>query len=159
MDDKNAERFLELKGQNIRVKYVRPVKMKKDKPQYLKEVIGVFCAGKKYDNQKSVQEKRESGELPPVNLGLPWGIWELFPYIISHKGKKYLRFYPATLKDKETQKSVSSKAQVRYLTFDGKEVSEDIVKKDAQASEFGKEEDFNCMTICSDHIIQIGKDD
>lgn len=61
-----------------------------------KHVEGVFRAGINYDNKASVQEKRESGELPEKNAGLPWGEWFQHPYLIINKEhtQLYVRLYP-----------------------------------------------------------------
>ena len=53
--------------------------------------VAVVRLGITYDNINNVKEKRENGDLPAENAGLPWGQWELFPYLISHKGNTYLR--------------------------------------------------------------------
>jgi hypothetical protein len=49
--------------------------------------------GISYDNISQTIHKREEGELPSENQGLPWGQWENFPFTITHKGIRYLRFY------------------------------------------------------------------
>jgi hypothetical protein len=51
--------------------------------------------GVEYDNIKAVQEKRESGELPAENAGLPFGEWTVYPYVIRHNGQDYARIYTA----------------------------------------------------------------
>ena len=90
----NIEAFKTLKGQNVRVKWVRPVKVKKGQTVYFKETSGKFAAGIDYENMVKVQQGRDNGELPSENAGLPWGHWMDFPYLIGHKGKTYVRLYP-----------------------------------------------------------------
>lgn len=53
--------------------------------------VGTVRLGVTYDNISNVQEKRENGELPEKNQGLPWGEWYEFPYIIKYKNDFYLR--------------------------------------------------------------------
>ena len=59
-----------------------------------KQVEATVRAGINYDNLGAVKEKRETGELPAKNAGLSWGEWLIYPYVISHKGNNYFRFYP-----------------------------------------------------------------
>lgn len=47
----------------------------------------VLQYGVNYDNKKSVQIKRENGELPAENQGLPWGYWYQYPLIIAKDNK------------------------------------------------------------------------
>lgn len=56
-----------------------------------KTSVAIVRLGVTYDNIGNVKEKRENGELPKENQGLPWGEWEYFPYLIKHNGKNYLR--------------------------------------------------------------------
>ena len=56
-----------------------------------KKTEAVLRMGVSYDNKASVQEKRENGELPSENQGLPYGTWYMFPMIIEHKGNYQLR--------------------------------------------------------------------
>lgn len=58
-----------------------------------KQTRAVVCSGIEYDNQKAVIEKRNSGESPKENAGLPWGTWKAYPYLIEHKGALYVRLY------------------------------------------------------------------
>ena len=51
-------------------------------------VIGVT-----YDDLPNIQHKREIGDLPTENQGLPWGAWDRQGFIIIHKGTRYLRCY------------------------------------------------------------------
>lgn len=46
-----------------------------------------------YDNMKQTQRGRNEGRLPSENMGLPWGEWHQYPYLITHKGNWYLRIY------------------------------------------------------------------
>jgi hypothetical protein len=79
-----------------------------------------------YDNMASVQAKRESGELPAENKGLPWGTWDIFPFMIEHKGAYYLRLYAGT--------SDKVKPEVHFFR-NGQEVSKESIKADCLASE------------------------
>ena len=76
------------------ITYVRPIKLKKAfKGKYaLLERTFQGQYGVSYDNTKKVIEKRENGELPKENAGLPYGEWEEYPFTIKHDGKIYHRF-------------------------------------------------------------------
>lgn len=61
--------------------------------------VGVVRAGIDYANLASVQEGIENGTRGEVQE-LPWGEWEKFPYLITHKGETYIRLYPSNHKVK-----------------------------------------------------------
>ena len=85
------------KGRNIQLSWKRPCKTRKSCEDLIeKRTHTSGRLGIKYDNQKVVKEKRENGDLPSINQGLPWGTWEQFPYLIKHKDKRYLRVYRNT---------------------------------------------------------------
>jgi hypothetical protein len=52
-----------------------------------KVVLCTVRCGVEYRNLAQV---KESGNEPQ---GLPWGEWEDYPYLITHKGNRYLRLY------------------------------------------------------------------
>lgn len=112
-----------------------------------KRVKGVFRAGINYDNKADVQAARESGMLPKENAGLPWGQWVQFPYHIGHKGKDYVRLYPA---------SMNLSMTVEYF-IDGNSASAEDCKALCLASEFRNDKEKPlCLTVAADNIIQIG---
>lgn len=90
-----ANRILGLKGNFVGVSWVRPMKTRKGVAATVsKSVRTTVQVGVNYENRAVVQEARASGDAPAENAGLPWGTWELFPYVISHKEKRYVRLYP-----------------------------------------------------------------
>ncbi len=156
----NIDNLLKLKGQNVVVRWVRPVKVRKNQTVYFKETSGKFSAGFPYDNMALVQQARENGDLPEENAGLPWGHWINYPYLIGHQGKVYIRLYPCSENRSTDEKVKKSIPKVRFLTADGVEVTPDTVKAAALASEFPEDKKRPlCMTILADHIVQIGKDE
>lgn len=74
--------------------------------------------GVAYDNKASVQEKRENGELPSENQGLPYGTWYRFPYLIESKGKLQLR----------VTTSQNTKYNTKYF-MNGTEVTKDEIRE------------------------------
>lgn len=107
-----------------------------------KAVSALVRAGVDYDAQKVVQEKRESGELPSVNAGLPWGEWaEDVKGTILHKGKRYLRLYP-------------HRGATPLATYfvNGAEVQADDVRPLCLASEFQDREAADCFTLSLDKL-------
>lgn len=120
------EKILSRKGQIITITTQRDMKVRKNHEPIQK--ISTFQArvGVSYDNIASVKEKRESGELPKENKGLPWGEWEVYPYIIAHKGERYIR---CTAID-------SFAGSVKYYR-NGVELDESIVREECLSSEFG----------------------
>ncbi len=123
--------FMARKGQIVTVDTVRPLKVRKGMPEILKHSTFQCRVGVTYDNIGVVQEKRESGELPAENQGLPWGEWEIFPYVIAHKGEKYLR---CTM-----LRNGFHRAPV--FTVDGTEIPRDEAQRMALASEFADRDD------------------
>lgn len=83
------------KGQFIRVRYRTNVKTAAAHKavSIIKTVEGIFRTGIDYANLGSVKSAIASGERGEVQ-GLNWGEWAVFPWIITHKDKEYLRLYP-----------------------------------------------------------------
>ena len=134
------------KGSFTAMVWERPVKTKK---AYSNEVItkrseGVIRLGINYDNIKHVKEKRANGELPKENQGLQWGQWELYPYIITNKGKKYLR----------VTTSKNNKIKTKYFV-NGRETSYDEIENMLLASEKRSTDELDVFTIDIDNIIAL----
>ncbi len=122
--------LLSRKGQIVTITARRTMKTRKAVTSVC-EKLSVFQAqvGVEYDNKKAVIAKRESGELPAENAGLPWGRWLNYPYIIEHNGKKYFRLYP-----------VNSSFQRKVIYYvNGAESTEAIVRPLCLASEFDRD--------------------
>lgn len=119
-------KLLSKKGQIATLVTSRPMKVRKGCAP-IQKVSKFQCrVGVTYDNIAAVQDKRDSGELPAENAGLPWGQWHMFPYVIEHKGEYYFRC--TTLNGGNRYPSV-------YLR-DGVEIAADEAKVDCLASEF-----------------------
>jgi hypothetical protein len=135
------------KGQIVTITAIRSMKTRKGiLSKILKRSTFQAQVGVNYDNKASVKEKRESGELPAENAGLPWGQWEIFPYVIEHNGKRYFRF--STVKN-------NFQRQVSYF-LDGKEVSKDLIESLCLASEFREKESLDTFTFPIEGIESIG---
>jgi hypothetical protein len=141
----NINDIISKKGNIVTVKTEKQVKVKKGKQPITK--LSVFQArlGINYDNMASVKEKRENGILPEQNQGLPWGQWKVFPYVIEHNGKEYIRF---------SKVNSSMKNETRYFR-DGLEITRDEVYNDCLASEKSKDTELDCFNIPIDNIIDI----
>lgn len=134
------------KGSNIIVEWVRPMKTRKGVQDVLtKSVRMVGRIGIDYDNMKDVQAKRESGELPAENAGLPWGEWLEFPYLIGHKGQTYLRLANGT----------SDKVHPECHYFrNGIEVTKESLDAELLASE-KEEKKGDCFTCKTENMTRI----
>jgi len=121
------------RGQYVTLSTRRPVKMRKGQPEVFKLSTYTVRVGVNYDNIGAVKEKREAGELPEKNAGLPWGEWMEFPYTIGYKGETYLR---CTLAH-----GTSHKATVAFELEDGTSIEREQVQIMALASEFKSSED------------------
>lgn len=141
----NIETILNKKGTIVTVTAQKEVKMKKGFPPVTK--VSVFQArlGVNYDNMVSVKEKRKTGELPETNQGLPWGNWKVFPYVIEHNGKDYIRFSKVNSRFKN----------VTRFFRNGIGISEDTVYSECLASEKPKDTELDVFNIPADNIIDI----
>lgn len=120
--------LLSRKGQIVTIHTIRDCKVRKDQQPIQKESTFQCRIGVNYDNIAAVQDKRDTGELPEKNAGLPWGQWLIFPYVIEHKGEQYIRC--TTLHN-------NYHGTVRYLR-DGVEITRQEAEKACLASEFPK---------------------
>ena len=122
--------LLTLKGQFVSFETSRPLKMLKGMEQVIKTSRFVARIGVKSDNIQAVKDKRESGELPAENQGLPWGSWVEGQegYVITHKGQLYLRCSKVKGNDNCIPKSV-------YLIGE-REISKEQAMGMAYAGEF-----------------------
>jgi hypothetical protein len=142
----DLNKILAMKGQICTFHTRKAVKVRKGAPQFTKESMFQGRIGIQYDNMATVQEKREDGRLPSENQGLTWGEWLFYPYIISHNGKRYLRVSKANSNVRYPSK---------YFDLNGNEVSAEIVKMFALASEFAPKSDVEVLAIPMDNIVDI----
>jgi hypothetical protein len=133
------------RGQIATLDIERPVKMKKGYATAVKISTIQVRLGVGYDNIKAVQVKRDRGELPSDNQGLPWGEWVIPNFLLEHNGKQYLRC--ATINSK-------MRVEPRYYR-DGKEVSIDVIRGEALSSEFSKRESLDVFNIKLENIVSI----
>lgn len=102
--------------------------------------------GINYDNISQTKMNRTIGNAPKENQGLVWGKWEQFPYIIEHKGTKYLRMY-------------ANKGQIQNEWFiNGKQVSKDSLSNYLLSSETKPQTEDSIFTLSMkfDNIKSIG---
>jgi hypothetical protein len=142
-----AERFFNCKGQFINATFVSESKPKAAFKQVklTKRTEGVFRAGIDYANLKPVIEGIAEGSRGEVQ-SLPWGVWEHFPYTITHNGQRYIRLYPTD----------NCKLKVQYLV-DGTEVTKETFKTyltPSDAEKMGKK----TLVICpkESNIVKLG---
>lgn len=144
MNSKNLQIFLGKTGQICSVTWQRDCKVLKACPHKIeKRVSAILRAGLNYDNQAIVKEKREIGELPSENVGLLWGAWFVFPYVIAHKGENYLRFFPFP----------NGRIERTFL-LDGKEVPFETVENYLLASEKTEKTGY-CFNVRESSILSI----
>ena len=101
-------------GQFVKIEYfTTPTPAAAHKGRALKKTTTmVVKTGVAFENLTSVKLAIAAGERGEVQP-LAWGEWELFPYLITHRGAEYLRV---------TIDGVPNRAQSTY-EVDGKEVS------------------------------------
>ena len=140
-------RLVTLKGQFVVLSTTRDVKVRKGiMGNYEKHSVFTCRIGVDYDNISVVKEKRETGELPSENAGLPWGSWLIFPYIIAHKGNHYVRCT-------SVNGNPLCVPKVKY-TRDGVDIPEEMVRQVALAQEF-REDERDVFTIKVESITHI----
>jgi hypothetical protein len=139
------------KGQNIKVTFSRPLKARKGAESIVTKVSSVLVRGGiDYSNLSAVKEARENGEIPSEEESvLPWGTWEIFPYVITHKGQDYIRLYAGTLSN--------FKPTVQFY-IDGKEVTKEAITPLCLASETAEkpEREIKCFTVKAETIVSLG---
>jgi hypothetical protein len=130
-------RMIALKGQIVTLITQRDCKVRKGKEKIEKLSKFQCRIGVNYDNIASVKEKRENGDLPAENAGLPWGEWLIFPYVITHKNEYYLRC------------TVLNNGNLPQVTFlrNNEEITKEMAQVACLASEFRDKEDNNVFTI------------
>ena len=134
------------KGANIVLEWERSCSTLKGVNAVItKQVRMIGRIGIEYDNQVAVHNKRESGELPAANAGLPWGQWAIYPWLIEHNGEHYLRLYVGT-----------SKTVHPAVTFlmDGKEVDKELVQALLLAKE-KQESKGDCFTCKLSNLTRV----
>jgi hypothetical protein len=106
----------------------------------------VVRAGIDFANLTSVKESIANGERGEVQ-SLPWGEWKVFPYVITHKDKEYIRLYP----------SVANTPKVKYFV-NNEEVDKTTFASYLTNSEANKllnpeDKPIECFTISADNIL------
>ncbi len=139
----------EHKGQHQKITWCRSMKTLKTAGEIsvTKRTSAYVRAGIDYANLKTVQTGIETGERGEVQA-LPWGEWSEFPFIISHKGKDYLRLYPASFDN--------LRPSVEYA-INGIPATKEDCQPLCLASEFRDSEDRpECFTIKVESLVSIG---
>jgi len=141
------ETLITRKGQFSKAAWSRDCKVKVGYPALTKCTVMTVRAGINYDNMKAVKEKRDNGELPETNAGLPWGTWAIFPYVIEHKGNRYARLYPS--------KDINTK--IAYYDVNGALKTYEEVEHMLTASEKRKDDGrtIECITVKMNDIIEL----
>jgi hypothetical protein len=138
--------LLTRKGQIVTVKTTRPVKVRKGMPAINKTSEFQCRVGVNYDNIATVKEGRTDGTLPAENAGLPWGEWEIFPYVIAHKGERYVR---CTLLQNNFHRAPV------FTLEDGSVIAKEDVIPMALASEFKEGNDNAVFNIKLSSILDV----
>ena len=141
-----VQRLFALKGQFASLRMVRAMKVRKGEMPIMKDSTFVCRIGVDYDNIAAVQEKRDNGELPAVNQGLPWGQWAVFPYLIEHKGEYYFRCTSVNGNNASTPRVI-------YLR-NGQEISKVDAESACLASEF-RDDERDVFNVTVSKIIAI----
>lgn len=139
------------KGQIFRACWRRKLRTKKDVAAKIEKITETSVrSGVNFDKMSRVQMKRETGDLPEKNQGLPFGEWVVQDILIRHKNQDYVRLYP-------TFSNV--RPHIKYL-MDGKETTLDKIKDLCLASETKeRNEEFLCFTLKIDSLetLEVGK--
>ena len=144
----NVLNLLTKSGQFVSIHTKRPVKTKKafSSIQLEKEASFVVRIGVNYDNIKTVQEKRDRGELPPENAGLkPNFKWVKFPVLMQNEknGEFYIR----------CTKGANTKPKSKFL-LNGIEVDKNSIAEYCLAQEL-KSNEAEVFDIKVSNIIEI----
>jgi hypothetical protein len=141
-------KLLKMKGTIATLKTEKSCKTRKTAGDISVTKVSTFqCRiGVNYDNVAAVKEKRENGELPAENAGLPWGrfVDGLFPYVIEHNGTFYFRC---------TTVNNNYIPEVHYFK-NAVEISKDEAKLLCLASEFYDKEG-DCFNVKVNNILEV----
>ena len=124
----------------------------KTKKQYADNIVTkrtTACSvrfGCSYDNLKAVKEKRENGELPPVNVGLAGKHW-LIPNLVLQSDKSGRTLLRVNLAN-------NSKMETEYF-LNGRKVNKEDIAPMCYASETKAHEHTEVFDIATDSIISI----
>ena len=177
----NIEKFMSCKGQFIAASWVSPKKpaaaFKGHRLE--KRSSGLFRAGISFSNLGSVKDAIEAGEREEVGP-LPWGVWEVFPYTITHKGGRYFRLTPPSktvyfVDGQEVSKDVWALApenvrsiksvpdwsslSTRYF-LDDQETDKETFNSFLTASDASSEKKTpSCITVKESHFLTLGEPD
>ena len=135
--NQQLELILSRKGQVVTFVTERPMKTRKGMEAITKRSEFQARVGVNYDNIQAVKDKRQNGELPAENAGLPWGQWHTFPYVISHKEDFYVR---CTVLRNDFHRAAT------YVQ-NGVEISKEQAQAQCLASEFSDKGDNEVFTI------------
>lgn len=139
------------KGQHVRATWQRVAKTFKDCPLLIvKRTSAYVRAGIEYANLALVKDAVASGERGEVE-SLPWGEWADYPFIIAHKGKEYVRLYPAVFDNLSTP-------SVEW-SIDGKPATYAQVEPFLLASEKRKDDDDKplCFTLKAEDVVALAE--
>jgi len=135
-------------GGFVSLKTARPLGTKKGVTPVLKVSEYTCRLGVCYDNQKSVQEKRESGELPAENQGLLGRTWVIPNFLMQSEksGKFLIRVTP-----------VRTDTAVRSVKFfrNGAEISKDEAMIGALAKESYERETTDAFDIQAESVVEV----
>jgi hypothetical protein len=110
--------------------------------QLVKMTVATVRFGVEYANLGTVREGIESGQRGPVQP-LAWGQWADYPYVIEHKGGRYLRVYPCP----------NNLAKISYFV-DGKQVGKaEFAAYMAPSAAKALDEERLCFNIKVENII------
>ncbi len=143
-----VQQLLSLKGQIVTLTTAREVKYRKDTPtaQTVKISTVQVRVGINYDNLSAVKAKRESGELPEENQGIPGYEWVQFPHLLRavKSGKFQMRCNTFN----------GNPSKVVFMR-DGAEITRDEALVGALSSELPKDTPSDVFNVVVDNLTHI----
>ena len=131
----SVEKFMSCKGQFIAVNLLSTsAKPRAEfKGTTLSKRSRMVCrAGIDFANQQAVKDGIATGTRGAVG-GLPWGVWDSFPYTITHTDSLYYRLYPVSVQGVvyfANGVEVTREAWLGYLTPSARKEAESGVRPD-----------------------------
>jgi hypothetical protein len=141
-------------GQFVRVETRRPVRTLKSAGNVgtvEKHMVCFVTSGTDYRNRSNVRDaiaRGERGEVQP----LPWGHWEKFPFVITHKDQKYVRFYPPT----DMQLAYFNLVPTVEWTLNGSAISRERAMELCGSEARPSEQPAEALTFRADYILDVG---
>lgn len=145
-----VEKLTDKRGQAVNVRLVSAVPcLAAHAANIVQKVTSMtVISGIAFENRKDIKDAIaacERGEVQP----LPWGQWQQFPHVITHKGADYIRLY---LPSNAQQASGFYKPTTVQFTCNGVPITREKAIELCGSKAQAKENESGCMTVKAQNL-------